>query len=85
MIVPLPEELRTAIAAHPGAPLEILDDRTSTAYVLIRADQLEKLKELVESDDLAATYPAQIESAMRAGWGDPAMDDYNDYDSHRQP
>ncbi len=32
------------------------------------------------SDELADSYPAQMESAMRAGWADPAMDEYNDYD-----
>lgn len=34
-------------------------------------------------NDLSDTYTAQIESAMRAGWGDPRMDEYNDYDQHR--
>jgi hypothetical protein len=28
-------------------------------------------------DDLSDTYEAQMESAMRAGWDDPLMDDYN--------
>ena len=37
------------------------------------------------SDDLADTYPAQIESAMQAGWDDPVMDEYNDYDRRRTP
>jgi hypothetical protein len=30
-------------------------------------------------EDLSETYPAPIESAMRAGWDDPIMDEYNDY------
>ena len=56
------------------------------AYVLVRADQYERVKELLEDEnnDLRDTYPAQIESAMRAGWGDPEMDAYNDYDANRE-
>lgn len=34
---------------------------------------------------LEDTYRAQIESAMKAGWDDPVMDEYNNYDSKRKP
>lgn len=34
---------------------------------------------------LSDTYGAQLDSAMKAGWEDPAMDEYNDYDAHRKP
>jgi hypothetical protein len=45
---------------------------------------LERDDELVDpaDDSLAETYRAQIDSAMRAGWADPVMDEYNDYDAH---
>jgi len=36
----------------------------------------------MSDENLADTYPAQIESAMRAAWDDPVMDEYNDYDRH---
>jgi hypothetical protein len=36
-----------------------------------------------EEDSVRDAYRAQLDSAMRAGWDDPAMDDYNDYDAHR--
>lgn len=47
-------------------------------------DNLEDDDELVNlaEDSLADTYWAQIDSAMRAGWDDPVMDEYNDYDAH---
>jgi antitoxin (DNA-binding transcriptional repressor) of toxin-antitoxin stability system len=35
-------------------------------------------------NDLAETYAAQMESALQAGWNNPLMDEYNDYDAHRE-
>ena len=48
-------------------------------------EQYEQIKERYEDSDydLSETYPAQMEAAMRAGWDDPAMDAYNDYDRNR--
>ena len=82
MTVKLPDELRTVISAHPGEALELVDECTQTAYVLVPADEFHRLKTVAE-DDLSDTYAAQMESAMRAGWDDPRMDEYNDYDAHR--
>jgi hypothetical protein len=30
-------------------------------------------------------YPLTAKSAATAGWDDPEMDVYNDYDSHKKP
>lgn len=84
MTVRLPDELRTVVMAHPGVTVELLDELTHRAYVLIPVEEFERLKTVAE-DDLADSYPAQMESAMKAGWNDPLMDEYNDYDSHRGP
>jgi hypothetical protein len=81
MTAKLPAELHSVIAAHPGETLELIDEQTRTAYVLLSADEFRRLKTAAE-DELADTYPVQIESAMRAGWDTPLMDEYNDYDSH---
>jgi antitoxin (DNA-binding transcriptional repressor) of toxin-antitoxin stability system len=35
-------------------------------------------------DDLAETYKAQMESALEAGWNNPLMDEYDNYDAHRE-
>jgi hypothetical protein len=51
--------------------------------VLVDESVFQQLQSLV-GDDLGDTYQAQIESAMRAGWDDPVMDEYNDYDRHRK-
>jgi hypothetical protein len=79
----LSNDQRLAVDAE-GTPLKLADPRTGTIYVLVDEAMFAKLHSLF-GDDLADTYPAQIESAMRAGWDDPIMDEYNDYDRHRQP
>jgi hypothetical protein len=84
MSIPLPDELRTVIFAHPGMPLELVDELTHTVYVLIPAEQFEQMKSASGEDELDETYVAQVESAVQSGWDDPRMDEYNDYDAHRQ-
>ncbi len=83
MTIRLPEELRKAVTAQPGVPVELVDEQTQAAYVLVPAEEFQRLK-ASGPDDLGDTYAAQMESAMRAGWDGPLMDDYNDYDAHRQ-
>jgi len=68
------DALRDAVQKE-GIPLKLVDPVTGEAYLLVRE---------IEFDSLADTYGAQVESAMRAGWNDPAMDEYNDYDRHRK-
>ena len=84
MTIRLPDELRTVVVAHPGMPVELVDDQTHTVYVLLSAEQFQRMK-TASDDDLDESYVAQVESAMRGGWNDPRMDEYNDYDAHRQP
>jgi hypothetical protein len=79
MTVPLPDELRNVVIAHPGEPLELIDEQTHAAYVLLRTEEFRRLAAGNE-DELGDTYFAQIESAMRGGWDDPRMDDYDNYD-----
>jgi len=79
------EELQQAIDAQSSSPPRVVDPRTKKAYVLVAAEQYERIKALLEQDDnLSDTYPAQVESAMRAGWADPTMNDYDRYDEHRK-
>jgi hypothetical protein len=40
----LSEEQRQALAAQPDAPLRLLDEQTQTAYVLLRADEYDRLR-----------------------------------------
>ena len=80
----LTQELQQSLDAQRERPPRLLDPRTSEVYVLIAADQYDRVRSLLEpSEGLDDTYAAQMESAMRAGWGDPAMDDYDRYDECR--
>jgi hypothetical protein len=83
MTAKLPEELRNVVVACLGQPLELIDEQAHRAYVLVPADEFHRLKAITE-DTPGDAYAAQIESAMQAGWDDPRMDEYNDYDSHRR-
>jgi hypothetical protein len=77
----LTEEQTLAIAARPGEPVRLMDPKTNEVFVLLRADDYERVRPLLEDDfNIRDTYAAQFASAMRAGWGDPAMDDYDNYD-----
>jgi hypothetical protein len=77
-------ELQQELDIQADAPPRLVDPRTKKAYVLLAAEQYERVKALLEQDDdLSATYPAQMEAAMRAGWGESAMDDYDRYDELR--
>ena len=67
-----------------GTPLKLVDLRTGNVYVLVKETVFARVQALF-AEDLGDTYAAQLETAMRAGWDDPVMDEYNDYDRHRGP
>ena len=83
MTVRLPDELRTVVVAHPGTPLELVDEQTHASYVLLHAEEFYRLT-TARDDHLGDTYAAQIESALRAGWDNPEMDAFDAYDAHRK-
>lgn len=81
MLLEISEDLRQALGAV-GTPLRLVDSQSGQTYVVVRETAYARVQSLL-SDELSDTYPAQIESAIRAGWDDPVMDQYNDYDQHR--
>jgi hypothetical protein len=86
MSITLSAEQRQAIAAHPGQPVELVDEVSRAKFVLLPAEQFERIKALFSSDDfdVRETYAAQSAALAAAGWDDPALDVYNDYDAHRK-
>lgn len=83
MMANLTTEQLQLIAAHADQPIRLLDPESKRAYVLLPAEVYERLKVLLEDDyQLRDTYPAQFQAAFRAGWGDPSMDDYNNYEEN---
>jgi hypothetical protein len=84
----LSDDLRAAIEEHGGEPVYIVDAKTNASYVVIRAEQYESLAALLadgENFDPREMYPLIARSAAAAGWDDPEMDVYNDYDAHTKP
>lgn len=82
MIIELTEEQRKALEARPNEPLRITDPRTNQNYVLVQEKVYVQVQSLL-GDNLSDTYAAQVDSAMKAGWDDPKMDEYSEYDNHR--
>ena len=80
MSLEISDDLKEAFGSA-GTPLWLVDSQSGQTYVVVRESAYAQLQSLL-GDDLAETYPAQIESTMRAGWDDPVMDEYNDYDRH---
>ena len=83
MSLEIPEDVRHAID-ETGTPLRLVGSISGQTYVVVRESAYAKVQSLL-GEELSDTYPAQIESAMRAGWDDPVMDEYNEYDRHRAP
>ena len=81
MTLPLTEEQIRAVAARPDEPVRLIDPKTNESFVLLRGEDYERICSLLEDDfDIRDTYAAQFASALRAGWDDPAMADYDNYD-----
>lgn len=84
MAVSLSTEQLQALANNPGEPIEIVDEASQTRYILLREDQFDRVRALLASDDfdVRETYAAQSSALGAAGWDDPDLDIYNDYDAH---
>lgn len=85
MIPKLTPEMRDALLQTPGQPVTVEDDQTHLHYVLLPLKIYQRVRSLFGDDsfDVADTYPAQSAAAGAAGWDDPEMAVYDDYDSHR--
>jgi hypothetical protein len=86
MSILLSPEQREALASRPGEPVEVIDNVSHSRFVLLPAEQFERIKSLLTSDefDVRETYEAQNAALAAAGWDDPELDVYNDYDANRQ-
>ena len=77
----LPPELQPVIDASAGSPPRLIDERTNTEYVLLRADAYDRVSSLVET--LSLTKMEQVaflrRAGERAGWDDPEMQSYDNY------
>lgn len=81
----LTPEMREALLLKGNGPVTVEDDQTHLRYVLLPLDFYQRVRIIFgdESFDVADTYAAQSAVAGAAGWDDPEMAVYDDYDSHR--
>ena len=77
MTVELTEEQRQVVESA-ETPVRMIDRRTKTAYVLVREDFYNRVQSLFEAGPLTEEERRMIIQGVwrRAGWDDPAMDDY---------
>jgi len=83
----LSNEQRQAInEQQPGEPVYVVDATTQEKWVLVPDGTYQKIRALLGDEplDIRETYPIQDNVAAANGWNDPAMHDYNDYDTHRK-
>ena len=85
MGITLSSEQRQALADRPGELVEIVDEVSQARFVLLPAEQFDRIKALLTTDefDVRETYAAQSAALAAAGWDDPELDIYNDYDAYR--
>lgn len=85
MMIELTQDQSKAIEQAGSRTPCVTDPRTRTTYFLVPADLFERIQGLLNGTDeaLADTYLGQTESALRAGWNDPDMEEYSDYDANR--
>lgn len=62
----LTDEMRDALAAHPGSPIPICDDRTQQAYVLVPRAQFAQLQDEYVRRELQVAF----DQADRGEWRD---------------
>ena len=82
MVTQLTSEQRQDLEQHGNHPVPVVDPVTNAVYFLVPGDLFERLKALFDDEpfDIRETYAAQ---SAAAGWDDPEMDVYNDYDANK--
>lgn len=82
----LTPEMREALQLQPGRLVTVEDDETHLHYVLLPINVYQRVRSVLEDEsfNVADTYAAQSAAAGAAGWDDPEMSVYDEYDRHRQ-
>ena len=81
----LTDELHADLERHGGKPMPVVDPIDQKVYFLVAGDLFERFRALFDDEpfDISETYAAQSAVARQAGWDDPEMDVYDNYDAHR--
>ena len=81
----LTSQQRDDLQQHGDKPMPVIDPVTHKVYVLLAGDIFERFKALLDDEpfEVRDTYAAQPAAAGAAGWDDPEMDVYDNYDAHK--
>lgn len=81
----LPSELQDMVEQSGDTPVRVADPRTQRVYVIIADEQFDRLRSLLEMGPLSLDQQrvALRDAGQRAGWDDPEMDAYDNYDAHQ--
>ena len=63
---------------------KVMDPLSNTEYVLIRADQFERLRSLLDDDFRVSDAYAAIDEAFAENWNAPGMSDYDRYEDFKK-
>ena len=85
MTLTLTAEQEQAILAHPNQPLQLVDKARANTWYVISAEQYEAIRTAFSDSEFRPEELAPLiaQAAADAGWADPIMDDYDNYDEHR--
>ena len=77
----LPIELQSMVDAGADSPPRLVDERTNTEYVLVRAETYDRVRTLFESLPTGRSEQTAIlrMAGDRAGWDDPEMGVYDNF------
>ncbi len=77
-MIELTDQQQQALTVQAETPPRIFNPRTNERFVLVREDIYETAREILETDRLTEDERRAIIQGVwkRAGWDDPAMDDY---------
>ena len=80
------DQMRQALEAEHGQPVKLVDEQTSRVYYVISAELFAVVRALFveEEFDPREMYPLMSKVAGAAGWDDPIMDAYDNYDENRK-
>jgi hypothetical protein len=86
MTTNLTNEQRNDLQQHGFKPVPVVDPVTNEVYFLVSSAMFERFNMLFESDpsEIQETESVRSASTVNAGWDDPAMDVYDNYDANKR-
>lgn len=85
MTLTLTAEQQQALFAEPNQPLQLVDDKGTRTWYVISAEQYQAMQSVFSETEFRPEELAPLiaQAAADAGWADPLMDGYDNYDEHR--